>query len=550
MASRTLQLAVLGGLLGLAGLVCPMAAVWDRGLLLALGVGLLSVAALVARDTSTGQSTVMLVFALALGLRLTIVWGSPSLLGVDPWFHVGGILALVNGQSISALGDTYRAFPGLHVVFAAIDSVIGTVDWRVGATAISCMQVGVALLMFREVDELFGVWVSLPSAVFVLFSPFIVRQSYLIQPTSIGVIIFGFFVWLVLRNVGRTEEPSPSRHVLALITFLGLLVTHTLSTLILLAFMWLLVLVDAGARRSWLPDLGVFSILVGAYWFGLSNFPYFVLFRLSHYGLGLDRLARATASGSVRSVGEVLLDYAPVLIALAGLLYTGVVGFVDRRLFRVIRVLALFGSIGLLLLIGSQIALRAGGTLLLPERWYAYEMTLIGVSAGSVGLALKSRLRPWLFSTVVPLLVAAYVAVGALNYQSNPTLVHRYTQREALSRGTVEDAQLIKSYCPDGMQVDWYFGKWFKLNQACGAQDASAVLNQLNDGAELRSGTLVLRKVMFRSPIWVSLSHKGPGESSTRPFVANVSLEAASKSADRVFDGAGIEVLQGVPRAP
>jgi len=205
-------------------------------LLTGLVGSLILIQILLAEDRNVAPGPVLFqILVAALVVRLTVLFSTPGVIGVDAWSHIPVYVdGVAETGSLAPLGDSkYIMAPFYHVVAAVGALVFGSA--RIG----TYLTVGVllplsAILVYGTAKLLIPArWALLATALYA-FSDQFIRWGIHLIPTSLGLVFFLGALYCVTK-VFFTDDV----HVVAMLMLFSLatVYTHQVSTAILLVLL-------------------------------------------------------------------------------------------------------------------------------------------------------------------------------------------------------------------------------------------------------------------------------------------------------------------------
>ncbi len=198
------------------------------------GTLLLAQIAFTSRSSFSRTRVLFQIVLLAAALRLTALYVTPGLVGIDIWTHVtqlaGGI---ANAGSLEAIADNKHYTSPLYHLLVVTTSVLADVPLR-SALYLSlglAMPIGI-LAVFATANLLVEPrWAAFAAALFSI-GDYVIEWGIHLIPTSMGLLLFlGMLYWLL--RVMRTDYQS--REFLLLVSFsAAVILTHQVSSFIML----------------------------------------------------------------------------------------------------------------------------------------------------------------------------------------------------------------------------------------------------------------------------------------------------------------------------
>jgi hypothetical protein len=215
-------------------------------------------------------------------IGLSLAWSQlllyPSIVGVDPWYHLMFTLRILDAGHIPA-GYLYSNLPGMHLLIGGTSLITG-LDYKMAAMlSVSLLQVVCnTLFIFLLGKFIRSTKVGLLAALLLGVADWNISFARSAIPNSMGVVFILIIVYLLFKL--RQERPAVSICLSAL--FIAVLIlTHTVSTVMLVMLLFSIWLGFTAYKRllhQAVPEARIFLVasivLIGAgliYWTFVSG---------------------------------------------------------------------------------------------------------------------------------------------------------------------------------------------------------------------------------------------------------------------------------------
>ena len=330
---------------------------------------------------------------LSLNLRWGILYEFPDLVGVDPVYHLNLAMNIVNSGSIP-LGLDYSPYPLMHILIAITNLIVYVSPKNSMIFSIGFM-VAVLLPLFIYVvcTRIFTVQLALISALLVAISNYLIWYGYILFGTTMGFIYFIIFLYFIINT------KSIQYRLLSIIFFIVTVLTHPLTTVVLLFSIIILFLVELyytvhvdNASVNEIPRMntGLIILFISftiAYWmysttfFSSSSFFNFIIETLlakmnateavpSTLSMSLERVN--FLNEAINALGAVLV----MCLAVVGALHTIRIKGNNPLAIYVV-------SIGFIIFLTAGLFQVIGFENILPERWFGFAYLLLAIPASA-----------------------------------------------------------------------------------------------------------------------------------------------------------------------
>lgn len=261
-------------------------------ILIALMAGVIACEILSAESKYTGF---ILVQVILLGMSITWTQNliTPSLIGIDPWYHFSLTNNIIK-EGIFQLSYNYSGLPIFHLIIA-ITSIITTVPYKFAVLmSVSFGQIACnAFFIFLFGNYLFkNHRVGLLAALLVIISDLNIRMSYWSIPNALGAIFVIIILYVLFEK--RKNTPRFVVSVLIILMMAVIILTHALMAICMAIFLFVAWSIFVFYRYfgsqtkdyfSFLIPIG-FSVAMFAWWaYITNNFIYLSNFISSDYSI-------------------------------------------------------------------------------------------------------------------------------------------------------------------------------------------------------------------------------------------------------------------------
>jgi len=405
-----------------------------------------------------------------LSLAYSIQVITPALVGIDSWMHEGITLRLLETRHTEP-NTAYGGLPALHVIVGS-SKLLTSLDFKTAAMlSMGILQANSLVLIFLLCRNIFkSEQVGLLAALLGSIASTYVVGAFWIRPIGLGVILLLNILYLLFR--ARQGNPSTFT-ALAILTGATLILTHALSTAIMLLLLLLILgfsmIYNKGysAQHGDLVTLGyvtLFTVMTLSWWMFVSRHDVTLA---ALFNTGFINPIRF-AQGEFIVTGELYqLERALNLIgfgAFMGLSFSGICYMVSKIYHQKYAFVIAASTLVLIGLIFLMLLLKLTG--FFPGRWYPTVQILVAIPL-SVGLflicgAIKSkRIRVLMPAFIISFLSFFIITSPNLNmdypiYSKNTMFRIFYTKTELNAGNTISNIYTGKSLLSDSL----YAGKF------------------------------------------------------------------------------------------
>ena len=417
-----------------------------------------------ARGLLLGQ-----ILALFLVLRLSLFQQFPSsMLGNDPWYHLGFLLDLARTGHIppgwvTQEGLGYSSFPGMHIAVTTF-SEVACLDIRTSfILTLASFEVVGLLFVFLLAESVANTRVALLSALMLSFLQSSVRWGWTITPTTVGISLMPLLVYAVL--CAKIETRGQYR-LLTILFLLFMIPTHSFSTFVLFVLMTTLYLaprlitLKGQSRSASEPTilgpilLALYGLVFIAYWVFASPFIVFVTLTVSYgFRWTIRRILALDVSFGALVLSRVGAEFSQAFAVLGSLLMIS-----ERNASR--RRLALsMGGLALMAVVAVSGALNLEE--LQPSRWvgFAQYLTIPAASLAVYSITLLVRrlgLRRLFLVALVSSMALMNVLAPEASFDS-PIAAQQSSFRFALVKSEMLGADFASQASDGPILTDAYF---------------------------------------------------------------------------------------------
>lgn len=468
-------------------------------------------------------STYLLVAAAALGI-LPVVGMFHGAIGIDPWFHNGFFLDLMDTGHVPNRG-LYARLPVFHVSLATFASIT-TGGYQLSSLAMGALPQSIlfAAVVVAFAARLFDTRVALVSGWLVVTNNQFIFWGFRTTPFSTATALMFLTLYMLFRSRFLNTY---RKYGVAILLVVAITLTHALVSFALFVLLWAGIVVHSIHRRvlkidlpggGRLPFVAFSSVIILGWWtLASGHLDYLVLATeqvLAGLGYGFGQAPR---------VGPAIAAYAQTIppienvIHLGGIMLFGAIGLIG-----VLMAIATperhpsFASWSLLSPFPFALAFVAllVGQGIIQHRWYTIGVLLLAVPTGvAIVYAFSYRsngrrpiLQPLLMSIGLVMMITAMVLSPFAN-MDNDSFTPHLTVRFAYTDSEIIAAQNIAHHADGPIASDFTYGAGSGSSIFANIHD-SEVLNIDRElyQRELESvhGTIVLRRALLDNPLKVA----------------------------------------------
>lgn len=364
-------------------------------ILLAIMAGILVVEIISSKETEKYQILIQIIFmGLLLGWSQLLI--TPSLIGIDPWWHQ---MFATNIQQIHFIpeGYGYSNFPIFHL-FTIITSFLTQFGYKYSVmSSVGLMQIICNTLFIY----LFGIFlfknykIGLLASFFLIIGPYQVYMNYISIPNSFAPI----FILIILYILLKLKINLKNSLILSILMF-SLILTHTISAFflaIILFVCWgsfaLYDYIDPNNKEKFpisIPIIYSFAMLL--WWtYDHSTIMTFAdiilnMFKIDYFMIPTpESLITSLQKPGLEQIFKILGLFIFLYIPIAGIFY-----MVSDRGTRLTFTIAIIGIFTILILNLSFLL----GLPIIPDRWFYYSEIFLSIPlAITIVLNKKTDLR-------------------------------------------------------------------------------------------------------------------------------------------------------------
>ncbi len=490
-------------------------------ILTAVAASMIAVQILCYRNKSAVYLILFEILLLSLSVTASAYWVFPSLPGVDTWFHREYIRTFVEHGGIpdssalpQVIGEYYLHFPIMHLSAAAI-KLVGGISYKAAMfLGVSLPTMLSSLFVFLIARSLANTRVGLLAILLFSLNSYFLNYCIAPIPNSFGVALFAMVLYLLIRNT----VPRVVFVFLTILLLMVLIITHTLSSFVMLSFLLALLVGIYGYRlirkeRAAAEMNIVTPALVGL--FGAAMLSYWIYEAYLGGGSFFNTMASALFRETTVEAGfgqyELTMSGGGQILNILGflvLLFFGVLGcllWLSREYLSKTKT----GLIAtLIVLLGMPLGLAAFGIeALVPDRWFAFSYVVLTMVAAVAMLTVTSHLGyRWLgnISLIGIVFVGSFFMISnKISNADSPIYTPELIRRLAYTNAEQAMAEKIVAVYDDIIVTDLdyeitvikaYLGRIHDLDY------------RMLDGEYLSSGLVLWRNVMAERPVRVPSS--------------------------------------------
>ncbi len=431
------------------------------------------------------------IIILSIVVRATVYYQYPSLLGGDPWFHSSLVARIASDESIPPIAG-YQFFPVLHILAVVAQDLLGLGVKDALFVAIIFEPISLVFL-YLVTRHLFGSITGLLGMLILSVSNFHIYWGYYPTPAAITL---GFFLLSLYLMFVLHRKNSAISSLLLLLVMTAVILTHPLSTFIIVSSLFLVLglhytfrLIASRSRHAYKTSIpvGVSVALFSA----IAMIGYW-MFASGHIGYVADSIrfafqfAEPLLELQENPFGtSILISWLPVYIFMFFFIigsYKVVSGFPHSSSQRNHDKYLLLGTaLSLTLLIFLIIMLNLGR--FFPWRWLVFIFVAASPFA-AIGLVVfgsipHQRQRGRFLIVAASLLLAGIMFTSSLANINENLLPSDNAGRQAFLTSEIAAARWVARYGSLGpVFTDWYFTHVLRYGLGVGVNDASSFLSQ------------------------------------------------------------------------
>jgi len=450
------------------------------------------------------------ILLIALTLRSGIFFSYPSMLGIDPFFHVNFADSILkNGHVIPIISQvepagysSYFNFPVFHLIVAEMSQVT-SLDLKISTWAsVGLFEVISIICVYSIAKSLMDSKVGLIAALLVGTANWSIQWGYWIIPMTLELAMMPLFIWIILTRKTNTSWISVFVLFWILVTM-----THTMSSFVLLIIVASFLISDRfleiishhrGNTSSIITILSFLFCLIFLlfYWTDASNF-------ISYVGNSFSSLFASSVKRQLWTGAEPIW---PKDIVLYFFSFIGTLLLLSNRFLEKNRLRLVVGGciITLIALLSNALGLSS----IVPERWAAFSQVLLSILAAvgfvSIASLLKNRKKVLiLFAAAILSLLLVFPMITSFEADfDNPFLGHDEKYRFALLNSEINGADTLARFCNKSIKTDSFFYLYFTYNLNKSTDEIS--LNDIKESFSDSTGVVVFRQYCLQQSMWFS----------------------------------------------
>lgn len=460
----------------------------------------------------TGKTKTSLLLGEVIFLSLALQWSAyfsfPSVIGIDPWWHLM-FTTKIETQGYIPAGENYSWLPVMHLLVAATGKTL-----NLSYKEASYVAVGVAsailipLVTYILTRRFVGVKGGLIAALTSLAAPQLVGFEIGLTPNTLAMTFSGLALVLVLQ---ASHQKKLGRLSLLLVLAWTVVLTHAVVSAILLVSLACTWAIPRFARSSYLrrapsPSLGL-VVLLGIEmlgWWSLASGQIVDVATAIRWGFRLDLITGFDAAGWGVYVSQVpsleqLTSNFPLLCFVA-LAIAGWFQLLERESFGGTQVVVATTGVALAATGFGALVLRLW---LIWDRWLCFAQLLLTLPI-SVFLMSLNRNAMMIRRIILSCFTSALVILAVLSPQVNndfAVLTPHTVARHALTESEMATAEFAQQHWPGIVYSDAYFAE-LRFSGVLGDRlvPADSSIREM-DFSNLRGGGLVTRVYWEGNPV-------------------------------------------------
>jgi len=266
----------------------------------------------VQRSTTSLLRVLFEIILLGVVLRASMFFATPGLIGNDPWFHFRIVEIISTSGSLPSPVDVqwYSSFPAFHLIVSEFSILTGITAKDAMFLSVGIVESISVISVFLLTRRYLGARMGLLAAFLLTITSYHIRYGVVIIPMTIGIVFLPCFVYLISELRSEFAERKRTKSALLMILFLAVLITHPLSSTVILVaiscfYVASLVVNRIGMqvtapKRFLGPLILTFGVMTLGYW-SLGAWSFFESFVLSPLGSFLNVLSYSLRQVTIES---------------------------------------------------------------------------------------------------------------------------------------------------------------------------------------------------------------------------------------------------------
>jgi len=472
-------------------------------------VAVLAIEILFRPDMKEYTSFILLkIMLVALGLRWTLHWIFPDLIGIDPWWHQMFTMQILELGYIPD-GYAYSKLPVMHLIIGSTSLITGLGYKLSSISSISFLQVVSLIFIFLLGRLIYTEKIGLLAALLLGIADIQIKYGIIISPITVGAILMPILLYAIFK--ARQDRLIILIYIFFIMCMV-LIVTHALAALGVAMFLFLFFLASEIYKKVYHVKFNVPITLVSAIFFTVAMYAWWI-YVAEHYIVAIGSLIKegflTTTGGfaiqaqthSTKDVLEVLLSvfgfFLNVGLSITGSFYMLSKKFVNGHGFS----LAICGYAFLAIIFFSLIMGMVG---LLPGRWYLILQIIIAIPA-AIGLFLictifKKKLEKTLILIILIIVLSFFMITDPCANMDNPIYSKNTTNCLAFTDSELIAITTISNIKEDRMiWIDQYPRYYLKYTKNITSRSVTPQLLS-KDFTSSSGEIIVIREEIVKSP--------------------------------------------------
>ena len=455
------------------------------------------------------------ILALSINIRAGAYWAFPYLPGSDPWVHLEYIKSFIQSAHIpNSMPETiqpyYLRFPIMHLLLALIKLLINLNYKAVLFLSVSVPLAISTVFIYLLGSKLFNTRIGLLAMLLLNISDHHICWSYHVMATSIGLILVSIILYLIYK---KEKNNNVIITIITLLLSFILILTHTLSSFVLLIFLLSYSLRDPiyyyiNKKKNFIKIesnnlLIVFGVTLLAYW----------LYSGSIYASGANFLEHAISFLYINILNHAGFLQLPTSLKIQkpmlDLIFT-IIGFLIMVLFGIIGCLRCLSKtiinktlIWIVISILIIFSLIFGTTLfglnnIVPYRWFAFVYLFLSLTA-ALGFVMviyrKSIIKTSVFAFIVIFIFSFFMTSNKLTNMDSPFYAQSVNQKLVYTDSEVATGAWVKNYYNGTISSDFHYKRCILLLHLNFYQVSTLGVDYPD------TGMVIWRKVLRNRPI-------------------------------------------------
>lgn len=479
------------------------------------------------------------IYLLSILISSKLYFSYPSLIGIDPWFHVNFINSMIE-QNIIPKIFSYEYFPLSHIYVAISALITGLFDLKNIYFILCVVERFSVFFVYLFVLSVSNKKIGLISSLFFSMLDYTILWSYYLIPLSVEILYFTFLLFLLFKI---NKNNYVQHYLISLIIITSIIGTHHLSSVIISVSMFIIYstnfLFKFSKERRIVGIIKFFALGFIAYWIRLTEFLQFAYFQL----ISVDAISYYNSGKTMLSGYYIIWTYFPLLF-LQFFIIMGVLYNLHLKAFKKTQIDPMYLISSIITMIIFVLIYVANLSSLLPARWIVF-FYVISIPYFSYGLLFITSSIPTNKLKIFFLLVVVifFVHINLTADKSNVDNIFDWSERPipALKNSELTAGETILNNfnVNNELFVDSYYHNFFQYNtnhKKLKLNDASLILSEKSTDYDF----LILRGQFLSNAIWITDTK----QSYQDEYVVNSSFYHSLMNKSIIYDNKDIILIR------